>query len=239
MASTRTSNLISFSRSSIRRMLRSMSISRGPCLSVELDLHQRLLHLGVGHRSGAAVDVERDLLVVGLADPAGDHRSVGQRHLDQPGPVAPPVTRLGERPVDATGGHLEGERLLPQRVGLVDHVVDRAGRGGDVVEGDPAVLVDGDPQHPSLAGRRQLHCFQVEAQLRQRAGHGRRHGRDGRVCSGALARAHVVETPVSCCGAANCGGCGAAAELSNSGHDTGCNLTRCPAESRSRPGAPS
>ena len=54
IASTSTSKEISFSRSSIRRMLRSMSISASFALgAVELDLHQRLVDVGVGDLAAA------------------------------------------------------------------------------------------------------------------------------------------------------------------------------------------
>ena len=70
----------------------------------------------------------------------------------------------GERPVDAAGGHLERVGLLAHHVAAVEHLGDLPGRVGDVVEGDPAVAVDGDPEDPALAGRRQLDRLDIEAE---------------------------------------------------------------------------
>ena len=87
--------------------------------------------------------------------------------LDQPVRVAAPVAREGQRPVDAAGGHLERVGLLAHHVARVQHLGDLPGRVGDVVERDPVVAVDRDPQDPSLAGRGQLHRLDVEVERTQ------------------------------------------------------------------------
>ena len=86
------------------------------------------------------------------------------RHLDQAVGVAAPVPGQRERPVDAARGDLERVGLLAHHVGVVEHPGDLAGGLGDVVEGDPAVLVDGDAQDPALAGRGDLDGLDVEAE---------------------------------------------------------------------------
>ena len=53
--------------------------------------------------------------------------------------------------------------MLPHHVGLVEHPRDLACRVGDVVEGDPAVLVDGDAEDAALAGGGDLDGLDVEA----------------------------------------------------------------------------
>ena len=130
--------------------------------------------------------------------------TVGEGDLDQPVLVAAPVARQGEGPVDTPGRDLERVGVLAHHVGLVEHPVDLTGGVGDVVEGDPAVLVDGDSQHPALARRGQLHGLDVETQLLQRAGHGRLT-RSLMVVSVRALLELMGATPVSCCGEADCG----------------------------------
>ena len=82
MASTSTSKEISFSRSSMRRMLRSMSIRPRPSsrpfgLAVELDLHERLGHVGVGDLALLAGHVE-GRPSSRSQDAAGQGRAVGR-----------------------------------------------------------------------------------------------------------------------------------------------------------------
>ncbi len=60
--------------------------------------------------------------------------------------------------------------MLAHDVGVVEHPGDLAGRIGDVVEGHAAVLVDGDPQDPALAGRGDLDGLEVELERTQGAG---------------------------------------------------------------------
>ena len=97
-------------------------------------------------------------------------RPVGEGGLDQAVLVAAPVARQRQRAVDAAGGDLERVGHLAHHVGLVEHPRDLAGRVGDVVEGDPAVLVDGDAQHAALARGGDLDGLDVEA---HRAARGR------------------------------------------------------------------
>ena len=118
--------------------------------------------------------------------------AVGEGDLDQPVGVAAPVARQGQRAVDAAGGDLERVGQLAHHVGLVEHAGDLAGRVGDVVEGDAAVLVDGDAQHPALAGRGELHGLDVEAQGAQGVDQLRFDAVPGGVLLGA---AHGVRPP--------------------------------------------
>ena len=85
-------------------------------------------------------------------------------HGDEAAHVAAEVARLGEGSSDTGRGDLERVGLLAHHVGVVEHPVDLAGRLGDLVEGDPAVLVDGDAQDPTLAGRRDVDGLDVETQ---------------------------------------------------------------------------
>src|SRR5690348_12587237 len=107
MASTRTSKEISFSRSSIRRMLMSMSTSAllhvvvGPDAGLELDLHPGAADLRVGQPPQAAVHLDGGRLVVGGHDAPGEGRSLGQVDPDQAAGVAAPVPWQRERAVDA------------------------------------------------------------------------------------------------------------------------------------------
>src|SRR4051812_3217979 len=122
IASTRTSKEISFSRSSVRRIDRSMSMSsgllrRGP---VELDLDQRLRDRVVRQPLRNPGDVEHDTRVVARADPAGDLAAVVEARRDQPVVVASPVARLRERAVDPARGDLEGVGLLPHQIPVVE-----------------------------------------------------------------------------------------------------------------------
>src|SRR5689334_14548011 len=100
MASTRMSKEISFSRSSERRMVMSMSMTSG-LLPVELDLDLGLGDVRVADLVAGAVDVEHRAGVVALGDPAGQRAPAGEGDLDEPAPVAPPVPGLGEGPVGA------------------------------------------------------------------------------------------------------------------------------------------
>ena len=197
-ASTRMSKQISFSRSSARRMLRSMSIGvlALVALAVELDLDEGRGDVGVGHLAVGAVDVERRRGLVAGGDAAGQRLALDEGDLHQAAVVAAPVARQGERPVDAARGHLEGVGLLAHHVGRVEHLGDRARRVGDVVEGHPAVLVDGDPQHASLAGRCHLHRLEVEAPVGQGSGEGLLDPVPGGVLLGA---AHECATSLCCC----------------------------------------
>ena len=124
------------------------------------------------------------------ADPAGELAAVAERDLDQPVVVAAPVARLGERAVDAARGDLEGVGRLAHQVGVVEHAGDRAGRLGDVVEGDAAVLVDGDPQHAPLAGGRQLDGLEIEAEHGQRVAE--------RICDPGAVRTDLAHDATSC-----------------------------------------
>ena len=95
----------------------------------------------------AAVDVDADAVVVDLDQPALERGALGGRDLDQPGPVAPPVARRGQRPVDAGRGHLEHvRRRRPSRRESSSAAATAVLTRGDGVERDAAVLVDDDPQ---------------------------------------------------------------------------------------------
>src|SRR4051794_15063710 len=170
MASIRTSKEISFSRSSVRRMLRSMSMASCllGCASVELDLDQRLGHRVVLQPLRRAQYVESGAGIVTVDDAAGDLAAVAKRDLDQAGAVAAPVTRLGQRPVDAAGRHLQRVGVLPHQLAVVEMTGHRLGGVGDVVEADPAVLVDGDAQPALPAGGSELDRLEVQAQVGQR-----------------------------------------------------------------------
>ena len=97
-------------------------------------------------------------------DPAGDDVAVGERHLTSRSALRRQWRGQGERPVDAARGDLEGVGLLAHDVGVVEHPGDRAGGVGDVVEGDAAVLVDGDAEDPPLAGGGDLDRLDVETE---------------------------------------------------------------------------
>ncbi len=170
IASTRMSKEISFSRSRARSSVMSMSMAQ-----LLLRRLNSIWTLAFATSASAtpplgAVDVERGRVVVAAGDPAGERAAVAARDLDQPADVAPPVPRVGQRPVDPGRGDLEGVGLLAHHVGLVEQPGDLLGRLGDVVEGDAAVLVDGDPQQPPLAGGRELDGLEVEAHSSERGG---------------------------------------------------------------------
>ena len=151
IASTSTSKEISFSRSSILRMLRSMSIRRPrSCRRLRLNsiCTRALATSAYAGPAGGSVDVEGHRGLVTGGDAAGQRLALDGRDLDQPVGVAAPVARQRQRAVDPSGGHLEGVGHLAHHVGVVEHLGDRPRRVGDVVEGDPAVLVDGDPRAP-------------------------------------------------------------------------------------------
>src|SRR5215469_14154755 len=118
----------------------------------ELDLNPPWAERRVLKVPPGASHVQRHAVIVRGEDPAL-HGALA-RHLDlhQPPGGAPPVPRLGQRPVHARRGDLEG-------VGDVAHRIRRVEQGGDlpadlggVVEAHPAVRVNHDPQQPPLAG---------------------------------------------------------------------------------------
>src|SRR5512139_3070544 len=100
MASTSTSKEISFSRSSERSTIMSMSIGSA-LLPVELDLDPGFGHLVVGHDALGAVDVERRSVLVAAENPPRDRLAVLGGDLHQTRLVASPVPRKCERPVGA------------------------------------------------------------------------------------------------------------------------------------------
>lgn len=57
--------------------------------------------------------------------------------------------------------------MLPHHVGGVENSLDLLGCLGDVIEGDPAVLVHGDAKDAPLARGSDLDRFDVEAEGRQ------------------------------------------------------------------------
>ena len=116
---------------------------------------------GLPCASTASVDAG----VVDGGDPPGDlsaEPAGPDGDGDQPADVAPPVPRLGERPVDAGAGHLEhvGRAAHAVVVG-VEHLGDRAADLGDVVEGHALVAVDDDADDAAPAGRGDDELLQV------------------------------------------------------------------------------
>src|SRR5688572_22571709 len=103
MASTSVAKEISFSRSSARRALMSMSMSALLRVgrTVELDLHPSGRQLRPGDQPLLAVDVEQNAVVSGIDHSAGHGALLGERRLDQARPRAAPVARLREGSVDA------------------------------------------------------------------------------------------------------------------------------------------
>src|SRR5215210_546806 len=103
MASTSVAKEISFSRSSARSALMSMSMSALLRLgrTVELDLHPSGRQLRPGDQPLLTGDVEQDAVVGGVDHPAGHGALLDERRLDQARPCAAPVARLREGPVDA------------------------------------------------------------------------------------------------------------------------------------------
>ncbi len=112
--------------------------------------------------------MERRGRVVARDDATGQARPVREAYVDQPVVVAPPVARVGERPVDTGRPHLERVGLLPHHLGVVEHLRHLPRGIGDVVQADAAVAVDGDPEHAAPAGRGEVHILQVEAHRGER-----------------------------------------------------------------------
>src|SRR5215210_2630780 len=103
MASTSVAKEISFSRSSARSALMSMSMSALLRVgrTVELDLHPSGRQLRPRDQPLLTVDVEQDAVVDGVDHSAGHGARLGQFRLDQARARAAPVARLREGPVDA------------------------------------------------------------------------------------------------------------------------------------------
>src|SRR5215472_17083108 len=119
---------MSFSASKLLRTDRSMSIAillvRRLAEPAELHLHSARADLAVAEPAFLAVGRQRDALVIGADDPSfdligpsptvpfpiliGGGQRGAQRDGDKPARRPPPVPWLGERPVDARRGKLEG-----------------------------------------------------------------------------------------------------------------------------------
>jgi hypothetical protein len=106
-----------------------------------------------------------DTGVIAVTDAAVECRVVRESHAYEAPCIATPMARQGQRSVDTPRGHLERVGLLPHHVGAVEHPVDLARRVRHVVEGHAPVLVDGDAQHPPIAGGGDLDGLDVEADL--------------------------------------------------------------------------
>src|SRR2546423_1377019 len=130
----------------------------------ELHLYPAGPQVGVAQLVPRAVHIQDDALVVRLDQPAGE-LPLPRGHRDQPADVAPPVARLGQRPVDA--GRTDLEDVLPLAelaaglLGRVQRGGDLPGQVGDRVQAHPVVAVHHDPQYVPATGPRHGQLLQV------------------------------------------------------------------------------
>ena len=123
-------------------------------------------------RVGYPLDVEECPVVVGLADTAGQSAALVDGHHDKPVDVAAPVAWRREGAVDPGRRDLERVGPVTECFGLIQAVTDDGRGGGQVVQRDPAVLVDEHADDAAPANSGDLDGFDVETRrLERRAQH--------------------------------------------------------------------